>query len=200
MPRVIITVPEKSAQPYRFKLDRPLISVGRGSDNDIVIDSGSVSGAHAEMRRVEGGYELGDLGSTNGIKYNGNRQRTITLRSGMTVMLGDVEFDFSLTEEELAVIGQERPQLPPISKQSEDVVPVTREEVINEPEKSSHREVVRESGGAGFGMILLFLILAAGCFVAGLSIRHEKETGESLFDAISNKGDAKEAAPADEGE
>ena len=42
--------------------------MGRGSDNDIVIDSGSVSGSHAEMRRIEGGYELVDLGSTNGIK------------------------------------------------------------------------------------------------------------------------------------
>lgn len=88
MPRVIITVPEKNAQPYRFQLDRKVVSLGRGSDNDIVIESGSVSGKHAEMHRVEGGYELADLGSTNGIKYNGTRKNVVKLRPGMTVKLG----------------------------------------------------------------------------------------------------------------
>ena len=61
MPRVTITVPEKNAQPYRFQLDRPVVSLGRGSENDIAIESGSVSVHHAEMRRIEGGYELRDI-------------------------------------------------------------------------------------------------------------------------------------------
>jgi hypothetical protein len=46
-------------------------------------------------------------------------------------------------------------------------------------------------------MIVLFLVLAAAAFAVGLSIRHQKETGEPLIKAIVNKGDRVEkAAPA----
>lgn len=197
MPRVIITVPEKNAQPYRFSLDRKVVSLGRGSDNDIVIDSGSVSGKHAEMHRVEGGYELADLGSTNGIKHDGNRQQKVALRSGMTVKLGDVAFDFTLSEEELEAIGHERPQLPPISKEPEVEAPVKKEKAKREQDPAPRRQVVvQQSAGTGFGMIFLFLVLAAACFFAGIAIRHEKDTGESLIKALGNKGTPEEEAPA----
>lgn len=103
MPRVTITLPEKNAQPYRFGLDRKFIRIGRGSDNDIVIDSSSVSVKHAEMRRVVGGYELGDVSSTNGIKHLGVRHEKIALVSGMSLRLGDVSFDFTLTDRKSVV-------------------------------------------------------------------------------------------------
>lgn len=191
MPRVIITVPEKNPQPYRFQLDRKVVSLGRGSDNDIVIDSGSVSGKHAEMRRVEGGYQLDDLGSTNGIKYNGDRMRIIPLRSGMTVKMGDVSFDFSLSEEELDIIGLEKPisgspvvkenELPPLPKQLE-------ESPERKPESSAASQTPRsQSSGGGLGMIMLFLILAGAAFFVGLSVRHQKETGAPLWKAIADK-------------
>lgn len=197
MPRVLITVPEKNAQPYRFSLDRKVVSLGRGSDNDIVIDSGSVSGKHAEMHRVEGGYELADLGSTNGIKCDGSRQQKVALRSGMTVKLGDVAFDFTLSEEELEAIGHERPMLPPILKEAEVEAPAQKEKARREPVPSPPRQaVVQQSAGAGFVMVFLFLVLAAGCFFAGLAIRHEKDTGEALIKAIVNKDGPLEDAPA----
>ena len=100
MPRVTITVPDKMPQPYRFPLDRQVVMIGRGSENDIAIDCGSISVRHAEMVRIEGGYELRDLGSTNGIKLDGRRSDAIALRHGATVRLGDVAFDFQLSEEE----------------------------------------------------------------------------------------------------
>ena len=197
MPRVLITVPEKTAQPYRFSLDRKIVSIGRGSENDIVIDSGSVSGKHAEMHRVEGGYELADLGSTNGIKCDGSRQQKVALRSGMMVKLGDVAFEFTLSGEELEAIGHERPMLPPILKEAEVEAPAQNEKAGGEPVPSPPRQVaVRQSAGTGFGMVFLFLLLAAGCFFAGLAIRHQKDTGEPLIKAIVNKGQAEEEAPA----
>ena len=199
MPRVIITVPEKNAQPYRFQLDRKVVSLGRGSDNDIVIDSGSVSGKHAEMHRVEGGYELADLGSTNGIKYDGNRQQVIPLRSGMSLKLGDVSFDFTLTEEELELLGREKPaDEPPVMKEeplpadSQAEAPPARKPT---PRRQSPPQVV-VSSGVSIGMIVLFLVLAACAFYAGLDIRHRKETNESLLKGIVNKPDTEAVAPA----
>lgn len=193
MPRVIITVPEKNAQPYRFQIDRKVVSLGRGSDNDIVIDSDSVSGKHAEMHRVEGGYELADLGSTNGIKYNGTRERKIVLRSGMSVKLGDVSFDFTLSEEELEIIGREKPiDEPPISK--EPAIEKSAYDLPKAPPRRAPAPVLRapQPAGVGFGMIVFFIVLAAASFFTGLSIRHQKDTGESLIKAIVNKGDVVE--------
>ncbi|RYD60105.1 MAG: hypothetical protein EOP83_20235 [Verrucomicrobiaceae bacterium] len=53
------------------------------------------------------------------------------------------------------------------------------------------------SAAASFFMTLLFLVLAAGAFFVGLTVRHEKETGRSLLEDIK-AGQAKTVpAPAD---
>ena len=138
MPRVTITVPEKNAQPYRFQLDRPVVSLGRGSENDIAIESGSVSVHHAEMRRIEGGYELRDIGSTNGIKLDGVRYEVIPLRSGATVKIGDVSFDFLLSDEESEALAREKPpELSPITRDPEVETPP-------KPKRASSGRIVGE--------------------------------------------------------
>lgn len=195
MPRVTITVPEKTAQPYRFQLDRKVVTLGRGDENDIMIDSGSVSAHHAEMHRIEGGYELRDAGSTNGIKLDGDRFQVLPLRSGMTAHIGDVAFDFLLSDEERAVLASEK---------STGVLPVSRESDLPPAPAPPPRQqviVTERTEGSGFAAVLVFLILAAAAFFAGLAVRFQKETGGSFFQAIANKP-AQSApanlAPADE--
>jgi pSer/pThr/pTyr-binding forkhead associated (FHA) protein len=190
MPRVTITVPEKNAQPYRFQLDREVVTLGRGSENDIAIESGSVSVNHAEMRRIKGGYELRDIGSTNGIKLDGVLCEVVPLRSGATVKIGDVSFDFMLSDEEREALAREQPTEPsPISRETE--LPPMKPT----PQHSTYVPE-RASGGSGFGAVLLFLIFAAVAFFAGLAIRYQKETkGGSLIEAIK-KHHSPEAAPA----
>jgi hypothetical protein len=180
MPRVTITVPEKNAQPYRFQLDRQVVTLGRGSENDIAIESGSISFHHAEMRRIEGGYELVDTGSTNGIKLDGVRHEVIPLRSGATVKLGDVAFDFLLATEELEALAREKP--------SETT------QILRGAEESPQQRIARQreqyaapsSKGIDLAGILMFLILAAAAFFAGLAVRHQKETGTSLIHAMQS--------------
>lgn len=175
MPRVTITVPDKNAQPYRFQLDREVVSVGRGSENDIAVDSGSVSVQHAEMRRIQGGYELHDVGSTNGIKLDGQRYEVIPLRSGATVRIGDVAFDFSLSDEENEALAREKaPELPPIVREPELAAPKPRRSAVVQPAPS----------GSPLGATVMFLILAAAAFFTGLAVRHQKETGGSLIKAM----------------
>ncbi len=184
MPRVTITVPEKNAQPYRFQLDRQSVYLGRGSDNDIAIDCGSVSVKHAEMRRVEGGYELRDLGSTNGIKLDGGRCEVIPLRSGISVKLGDVAFDFQLSEEERAALAREKPDSEsPIAQETQETLPAGPSSKVRRPRE----EPAEPTGGGGFWMILWFLVLAAAAFGAGMAVRFQKDTGGSLRDAIKSK-------------
>lgn len=192
MPRVTITVPEKTPQPYRFQLERESVTLGRGSENDIAIDCGSVSVRHAEMRRVGGGYELRDLGSTNGIKVNGERKSTVALRNGMNVQLGDVAFDFLLTDEELEALADEKTA----TSRRRDLPDAP--EGGGEPRATTPKSpaVPAEHGGGGFGMIVLFLILAAAAFFAGMAVRFQKDTGGSLIEAIGGKSKPKAEAPA----
>jgi hypothetical protein len=188
MPRVTITAPEKTPQPYRFQLDRESVALGRGSDNDIAIDCGSISVKHAEMARIEGGYELRDLGSTNGIKLHGERMDVIPLHSGMTVKLGDVEFDFVLSQEEQDALAREQKRIPlPEAEFSQPpAAAVPQRQVVMAPEESS----------GGLGMIILFLILAAAAFFAGLAVRFQGETGGSLIDAMKAKRQVVVPAPS----
>lgn len=187
MPRVTIIAPEKTPQPYRFQLDRETVALGRGSDNDIAIDCGSISVKHAEMARIEGGYELRDLGSTNGIKLHGERMNVIPLHSGMTVKLGDVEFDFVLSQEEQDALAREQKRVPLLeAKVSAPAAAVPQRPVVMAPQES----------GGGLGMIILFLILAAAAFFAGLAVRFQGDTGDSLIDAIKAKRQVVVPAPA----
>lgn len=188
MPRVTITVPEKTAQPYRFQLDRQSVSLGRGSDNDIAIDCGSVSMKHAEMCRVNGGYELRNLSSTNGIKLDNVHYEVISLRSGMSVHLGDVIFDFLLADEELEALAQEQPSGVPGLDQSvkslPKLPPLPEVAVLPRLERMPPPLVNKEIGG--YGMLGL-LILALAVFCIGMAIRFHKDTGCSLTSAIRAK-------------
>ena len=56
-----------------FGLEGPRITVGRNPDSDIFLDDVTVSRHHAELARVEGGYDLHDLGSLNGTYVNRRR-------------------------------------------------------------------------------------------------------------------------------
>ncbi len=179
MPRVTITVPEKTAQPYRFQLDNECVTIGRGEDNDIPIDSGSVSTRHAEMRRVHGGYELHDIGSTNGIALDGFTHPMIALTHGASVKIGDAIFDFSLTEGESAVLRSERNPTP-VSV----ISPMTVVRNPDYPIPSTSKIYLPARQGTSFGSKLLFLVLAAAAFCLGLAIRYQNDTGASLLEAV----------------
>ena len=218
MPRVTISIKDKQAQPYRFPLDRETVTLGRGSENDITISSGSVSVHHAKMIRVPGGYELYDLDSTNGIKVDGERTASVRLMTGMVVKIGDAEFFFQLSEEEQEELGKETPV------EKEVRASVSPREWEDEGEEGGDEEPVRapnkkkisgggssprqgsagtlaSARGGGGGSLLFFLILAVIAFCAGMAVRYQKETGKSLIDAVLSRGKVEKSpveAPVEE--
>ncbi len=221
MPRVTITVPGKKSQPYRFQADRQTTRLGRGSENDIIIDCPSVSVYHAELERVPGGFQLRDLDSTNGTKLDGERKRVIPLRDGMTVRLGDVDFEFQLTEEEKVIMAGEKPvdEFPVTPDEDADAPgdrdrgPARLPELEKEPARPHQppRPRVEDlesartpSAMASFGMTLLLFALAIGAFVAGMELAHRKLTKRSLIGEMASgpytveaaQPPAEEAAPA----
>lgn len=75
-------------------MERDTVVVGREEQSDLWLADSSVSRRHAEFRRVGDGYEVSDLGSTNGTIVNGERVRTHLLQSGDSIKLGSYLFKY----------------------------------------------------------------------------------------------------------
>ena len=71
------------------------LSVGRGPENDVVLDHISLSGSHAVIQNNDGVYQVTDLGSTNGTFANGEQVTEITLSEGLQIAFGSVQAVFS---------------------------------------------------------------------------------------------------------
>jgi hypothetical protein len=77
-----------------FPMHKTLISVGRGLDNDLVIDDPRVSRHHAQITFRHSHYLLRDQRSTNGTFVNGQPIETVVLASGDRVSFGGFELTF----------------------------------------------------------------------------------------------------------
>jgi hypothetical protein len=72
------------------------VVVGRSREADIVIADPNISRRHAELRRDENGWQVYDLGSTNGIKVNGQRVNQAALGPGDRLTIGITDLTFEL--------------------------------------------------------------------------------------------------------
>jgi len=181
MPRVSITIPGKNSQPYRFQLDRKKVTIGRASDNDIIIDCPSVSSLHCTMERVKGGYILRDRHSTNGIKLNEEEMSVIDLRNDSKVRVGDVKFEYTLSDEELDDLDDE--EFVPHAKKAGESSKETEAEkkpkkqrakpnvVTTSPPRSVSSPHVLASSTQDSGFLYGLAILVCGllAFLAGLN-------------------------------
>jgi len=69
-------------------LRRPVTTVGRALDNDLVLDGGDVSRHHARLELADGELRVVDLGSTNGTRVNGRRVESHPVRPGDELAFG----------------------------------------------------------------------------------------------------------------
>ncbi len=182
MPRVSITIAGKNSQPYRFTLDRKKVSIGRGADCDIVIDCPSVSSLHSTMERVDGGYILRDRKSTNGITLNEEAMAVIDLRNNDDVKVGDVEFGYELSDEELDDLDEE--EFVPQEKKMSEVIEKAKKTKAPENQKAlskvasggpSPQAMVQpmlassNSDSGGFLFAVAVFVCGGAAFVAGMS-------------------------------
>jgi transcriptional regulator with GAF, ATPase, and Fis domain len=85
-----------------FGLERAVTALGRGTDNDVIIDTQWVSRRHCEIRKRDDGYEVFDSGSHNGTMVNGVPIKERVLRHGDRIGLGGESFLFLASEQEPA--------------------------------------------------------------------------------------------------
>lgn len=74
-----------------FSLDKPVMTIGRRSNQDIPLPEATVSGAHAVARWQSGSWLIEDNGSTNGsyADHSFERKKSVTLLHGGEAQLGE---------------------------------------------------------------------------------------------------------------
>lgn len=96
-----LTVESGPLQGQVFSFDAAAV-IGRGQMVDVRLDDVAVSRRHAEIRPVDGAFELVDLGSANGTRRNGEAVTgRVTLESGDRLDIGQSALRFEIVAVEV---------------------------------------------------------------------------------------------------
>lgn len=83
-------------QNQKYLVDKDQFIIGRGAKtSDLAIRDGNISRKHAAVIRRNGAYYIKDLGSTNGIDYNGTRVDNKKIEEGDVYSLCDYQLKFT---------------------------------------------------------------------------------------------------------
>ena len=86
-----------------YPLTSARLRVGRATGSDLVIEDGSVSRTHAELRFEDGAWVVEDLRSANGVQVDGKPVQTARLTPGGRLTLGNVQLVFQQPVPEIGV-------------------------------------------------------------------------------------------------
>ncbi len=106
---------DNDKKDIRYPVMRTICRIGRGKDNELILDDNSVSRRHAEVHRDSAGeFELIDMNSMNGVYVNGEKIGRATIKEGDVIEIGDILLSFSLDapeheEEESTIMQKTKP-------------------------------------------------------------------------------------------
>jgi sigma-B regulation protein RsbU (phosphoserine phosphatase) len=87
-----VRVPGEPAR--RLRMEKPAVTLGRSSTNDVPLADRTLSRVHARLEEADGHLRLVDLGSRNGTAVNGSRiTDPVVLRPGDRIQLGETVLD-----------------------------------------------------------------------------------------------------------
>jgi FOG: FHA domain len=95
MPQAWLTIRLPQAGQQNYRIEKPVVNIGRQLSNDIIVEDKRVSRYHAQIKYQDGQFAIYDLGSTNGITINNTpHMRQHTLRNGDHFTIGSYDFYF----------------------------------------------------------------------------------------------------------
>ncbi|MFN2291268.1 MAG: FHA domain-containing protein [Anaerolineae bacterium] len=90
-PLGILQIRLVSGEQDDLPLYKATLMLGRGHDNDIILEDPQISGEHAQLSLGREGWMVGDLNSSNGTYVDGQRlapRRPVVLQPGSVVQIG----------------------------------------------------------------------------------------------------------------
>ena len=106
MPKLILTT--ANGETVHLALKPEENTLGRGPQNDIVIDSPQASRVHAVITVEPAFVSIRDLGSRNGTFVNGDRVQTQLLANDDIILLGTYEMRFVAVDQEFSRVEASR--------------------------------------------------------------------------------------------
>ncbi len=98
--RATLVVLEGGEIGSELPLEQEKIVVGRGPGADLAFGDGAMSCEHAALERIDEGYRVRDLASTNGVFVNGCETLARELEHGDRLQLGGYVFQYLVEEKE----------------------------------------------------------------------------------------------------
>ena len=85
----------EGGQPSRtYALAKPVVTLGRLPESDVVVNDPGASRQHARISNADGEFVLADLGSTNGTLVNDRSVREHALADGDRITIGETVLEF----------------------------------------------------------------------------------------------------------
>jgi hypothetical protein len=97
-------------------LVKPVVTLGRALDNDVVLDDPRVSRHHAQLRVRQGRYVLYDTGSSGGTFVNQRAVSEVVLNAGDVISLAGAQIIF----------GEDAPTPAPPPVKTDDTLPLSK--------------------------------------------------------------------------
>jgi len=96
LPQAWLTIRLPQAGQQIYRIEKPIINIGRQLSNDIIVEDKRVSRYHAQIKyQPDGQFVIFDLGSTNGITINSTpHMRQHVLRNSDRFTIGSYDFYF----------------------------------------------------------------------------------------------------------
>ncbi|MBP5641241.1 MAG: FHA domain-containing protein [Victivallales bacterium] len=127
--------------------------IGRAEGCEVYVPHPSISGCHAQLVLDEDGcIVLQDLKSTNGIYFNYKRISEKVITGPTRVIMGKVDFDFALTEDDFAAMALPKIQSAPQETKRADVSSIVGNGA-SFPEKSPAATISRVAGSGHGGIV-----------------------------------------------
>ncbi len=96
--RAKLRVVQGGGQQKEYLLARDRVTIGRGTNNDILVPDIAMSRQHCEIKRqADGIFKLNDLNSGNGTRLNGTRVLDADLFGGDRIEIGNTILEFVIT-------------------------------------------------------------------------------------------------------
>ncbi|MBM4164390.1 MAG: FHA domain-containing protein [Lentisphaerae bacterium] len=165
-----LVLTEGDRKGHKFDLKDGVTRIGRRAENDVILVYPSVSGTHAEIIRSDDGFELRDLGSTNGTRLNGSRIQSIRVYRNDIFSFGDIS---------VMLEGDDVPTAPPSDENdAADISSIPRTTVSLHPLVPENARVMppsdfKKTHGSRtlwpifIGLVILAVLVALVVFVLG---------------------------------
>ncbi len=81
-----------------YAIDKDTFTLGRGPAVDLAFDNEHLSRQHAALEATEHGFRVRDMGSTNGLKVDGETVNAHDLTHGDKFAIGNLVFQYVVQE------------------------------------------------------------------------------------------------------